>query len=252
MALEGSRIALTGGAGGIGSRLAHGLVQRGADVLVIDRHEPVTQGVRFAQGDLGCPEGIEEAARLIAAERPDILINLAGVQYFGPFQEQDSASVLAHYLVNLVAPVRLAQAALPQMRRRRRGHIVNMGSVLGAINYPFFVTYSSAKAGLEGFSEALRREIREDGVDVTYIAARAVRTGMSIGRVERFAELTGMTLDDPDHAVRRIIEAIARRRPSVTIGLPEGVFAKLNALAPSLVDRVIVRQAGRARRLLGS
>lgn len=249
MSLDARKIVLTGGAGGIGSRVAIELAQRGADVLVIDRTAPAGLPVRFLRGDLGTPNGIDEVARAVAIEAPDILINLAGVQYLGLVERQESSHVLTNYLVNLVAPVRLTQAVLPEMRRRRAGQIVNIGSILGSINYPYFVTYSSAKAGLKGFSEALRREVRSDAIDVTYIAPRAVRAGMSKGLVERFAELTGMTLDEPQWAVDRIIRAIVQRKRNVFIGVPEQLFIKVNALAPGVIDRAISKHDARARRL---
>jgi short-subunit dehydrogenase len=252
MSLENKKIVLTGGSGGIGSRVARELVQRGGDVLVVDRVEPQHLPVRFIWGDLGDPAGIDAVVHAVAVEKPDILINLAGVQYLGPVEGQDSGHVLINYLVNLVAPVRLTQAVLPYMRRRRSGHIVNIGSVLGSINYPYFVTYSSSKAGLRGFSEGLRREVRGDCIDVTYIAPRAVRTGLSTGLVERFAALTGMTLDEPQFAVGRIIDAIVRRRRNVVIGFPERVFVKINALAPFLIDSAIGKHAAKARRLFCS
>jgi short-subunit dehydrogenase len=252
MSLEGHKIVLTGGSGGIGSRVARELALRGGDVLVIDRVEPQDLPVRFLHGDLAHPAGIDAVARAVAVENPDMLVNLAGVQYLGPVEGQDSGHVLVNYLVNLVAPVRLTQAVLPQMRQRRSGHIVNIGSVLGSINYPYFVTYSSAKAGLRGFSEGLRREVRSDGIDVTYIAPRAVRTGLSTGLVEQFAKLTGMTLDEPEFAVTRIVQAIIRRRRNVVIGLPEQLFVKINALVPLMVDNAIGKQEVKARRFFAS
>jgi short-subunit dehydrogenase len=252
MSPEGRKIVLTGGSGGIGSRVARELVRRGGDVLVIDRVEPQHLPVRFMSGDLANPAGIDAVATAVAAETPDILINLAGVQYLGPLERQDSSHVLVNYMVNLVAPVRLTQAVLPQMRQRRSGHIVNIGSILGSINYPYFVTYSSAKAGLRGFSEGLRREVRHDAIDVTYIAPRAVRTGLSTGLVERFAKLTGMTLDEPQFAVSQIVDAIVQRRRDVFIGFPERLFVKINAVAPLLVDSAIGKHEAKARRFFGS
>ncbi|SKA10631.1 Short-chain dehydrogenase [Enhydrobacter aerosaccus] len=249
MSLEGKKVALTGGSGGIGSRLAHELVRRRADLVVIGRIEPQDLPGRFLAADLGTAEGIDAAARIVAAEMPDILVNLAGVQFFGAVEDQESSHVLMSYLVNLVAPVRLSQAVLPEMRRRQAGQIVNIGSVLGSIHYPYFVTYSSAKAGLRGFSEGLRREVASDGIAVTHIAPRGVRTGLSKGLVERFANMSGMRLDDPEVVVTRIAEAIVRRERDVLIGAPERLFARLNALAPRLIDSALVKDAAKARLL---
>ena len=81
-------------------------------------------------------------------------------------------------MVNLVAPAALCCACLPFMKRRNSGQIVNIGSIFGSIPLAHFAAYSSAKSGLRAFSEALRRELADTKIAVTYIAPRAVRTGM--------------------------------------------------------------------------
>ncbi len=108
-------------------------------------------------------EGVAAIAAELAARRVDVLLNLAGVQYFGPFERQDPQSAWLGFAVNLIAPVLLSQAVLPQMRARNAGQIVNIGSVFGAIPFAHFVTYSSAKGGMRAFSDALRRELAGSG-----------------------------------------------------------------------------------------
>lgn len=178
---------------------------------------------------------------------PDILINLAGVQYFGPFSQQTSKSVHATYMVNLIAPVLLSQAVLPGMQARGSGQIVNVGSIFGSINYPHFVTYSSAKAGLHGLSQGLRRELRGSGVDVTYIAPRAVKTRLHGALVGRFCEMAKMQLDEPVVVATRIVQAVIRREKDVYIGAAEKIFVKLNALIPGVVDAALAAETAKAR-----
>lgn len=249
MSLDGKAIVLTGGAGGIGALVVRELRSLGADVLVVDRADPTPGETRYVQGDLSTMAGICAVADVLACEAPHLLINLAGAQYFGPVEQQPSAHVQRGYMVNLLAPVLLTQAVLPAMKRRGSGHIVNIGSIFGSINYPHFATYSSAKAGLRGFSEALRRELHDSGIDVTYIAPRAVRTGLNSALVMRFAELAKMSMDEPDAVARRIVRAIRERRSDVFIGLPERFFVRVNALLPRLVDRAISAETAKARKL---
>ncbi len=252
MRLEGRRIAVTGGSGGIGHLVTRRLLDLGGDVLLIGRTRPHDLPVSFLEGDLATETGINAVAAALRMQAPEILINLAGVQYAGPLDSQNEANVFATYLVNLVAPVRLTQAVLPHMLRRRCGQIVNVGSVLGSINFPYFVTYSSAKAGLRGFTEGLRRELRGAGVHVTYVAPRAVSTGMTRGAVERFAKVTGMRLDKPERTVAAIIKAMVNNRSSVVIGLPEALLTKLNSIAPALVDLAVAGAAAKASRIFRS
>ncbi len=152
-------------------------------------------------------------------------------------------------MVNLVAPVLLSQAALPAMRDRGAGRIVNIGSIFGAISYPHFVTYSSAKAGLYGFSQGLRRELRGTGVGVTYIAPRAVKTRLHNALMQRFCAAAKMQLDEPQTVARRIVRAIDRGETDVYIGMPEQLFVKLNAIFPALLDAALAAQTTKARQL---
>ena len=81
------------------------------------------------------------------------------MQYFGPFERQSLDSIWAGYVVNLIAPATLMPRGPSADEARGAGQIVNIGSVMGAVNYPHFATYSSSKCGLRGLSEALRREL---------------------------------------------------------------------------------------------
>lgn len=246
--LEQKSVLITGASGGLGALVAAELAAGGAHVVAIGRHRP--SGVDgFLQHDLSSPEGIEAAARAVSGRRWDILVNLAGVQHFGPVEAETAESLLSGYLVNLVAPVRLTQAVMPAMKARGAGQIVNIGSIFGSINFAHFATYSSAKAGLRGFSQALRRELAGTGVDVTYVAPRAVRTAMVSDRVLEFAKLTQMHIDPPEATARRIVSAIHARRRDVYLGFPEAFFVRLNALLPGLVDRALSANDRKAAQL---
>jgi len=117
----------------------------------------------------------------------------------------------------------------------------------GAIPYPWFAAYSSSKAGLAAFSEALRRELHGSGVDVTHVNPRAVRTAFNRGGVDRFLDLVGMKADDPENVARLIVAAIRQRRPHLSIGALEKLYAALNALAPALIDKGLRPQLAKAR-----
>jgi short-subunit dehydrogenase len=248
MSFEGKEILLTGGAGGLGGLISRLLTAEGGRVTVLDRTEPGGE-LRFMRQDLSTPEGIEAAAAAVAARDWDIIVNLAGIQHFGPLELQSPAHLMASYLVNLVAPVRLTQAVLPRMKARKSGQIVNVGSIFGSINFAHFVTYSSAKAGLRGFSQALRRELSGSGIAVTYVAPRAVRTALNTTAVLEFAKLTHMNMDEPQLIAERIVDAIRARKRDAYFGFPEAIFVRLNAIFPGLVDRALSANDRKAARL---
>ena len=163
------RILLTGAAGGIGAELARALSARGARLALLGRNVDALrtlstelEGEAHAFGvDLldDTRRGSTVAAVRDALGGIDVLINNAGVVNFSPFAEQDPASLQAMIKINMLVPMLLAQAVLPEMVDRGSGHILNVGSIFGSIGFAWFATYSASKFGLRGFSEALRREL---------------------------------------------------------------------------------------------
>jgi len=249
MQLKGKNIVITGGSGGIGSLLAKEFSALGASIIVMDRVAPAGSGA-FIEGDLSTLEGIQAVAEKLKATKVDVLINLAGVQYFGMADAQSPQNTALTYMVNLLAPVMLTQAVLPAMKERGFGHIVNIGSIFGSINFAHFASYSSSKAGLKGFSEALRREVTKDNIHVTYIAPRAVKTPLNSGKVMELAQLTKMKMDEPSVVVEQIVKAVINEKKDVYIGSPEKYFVRLNALLPRLVDGALKKNDLIARKLL--
>lgn len=249
MRFDGQRIAVTGGAGEIGGLIVSRMIAGGGDVVVFDRQAPRTSNAEYAPCDLSTAEGLEAAAARLGDQPWDVLVNLAGVQYFGPAEGEPPEQLARTLAINLHAPIRLAQAVLPRMKAARRGQIVNVGSIFGSINFAHFASYSSSKAGLRAFSQALRRELAGSGVDVTYVAPRAVKTGFNSAKVLEFAALTKMAMDDPAWVADRIVEAIAARRRDVYLGFPEAFFVRLNAIAPWLVDRALASKDRRVAQL---
>lgn len=256
MQLERKRIILTGGAGGIGGALAERLASRGATIALLDRNEaalkevasritsttgarPLTVAVDLLD-DTDRSRGLSEALDRLGGV--DLLINSAGLLSFRPFAEEDPRFLDAMLRLNLGVPMQIVREILPRMIEQRSGRIVNVGSTFGSIGFAWFTAYSASKAGLRGFSEALRRELRETGVDVTYIAPRAVRTPLNSDRVMRMAERVKMNMDSPEWVADRIVEAIEKERPEVYLGFPESLFVRINALLPRLVDNALRKQ----------
>lgn len=239
--LEGKTVVVTGAAGGIGVPLVRLLVERGAHVLGIDQIACPTASTSL-QLDFSVDAALSRLCDRLAADAPDILVNLAGVMSFGLHAAADPARIALVYRINLLVPALLAQAVAGPMRARGSGRIVNIGSMLGAIPYPWFAAYSSSKAGLAALSQALRRELADSGVHVTHVAPRAARTPFNSGEVDRFLKVMGMNADDPETVARRIADAICRGEDTVTIGAMERIYACINSLAPWMIDAGLRRQ----------
>lgn len=244
--LDGKRVAITGAAGGLGQPVARLLREQGANVTGIDRMDcPECDATVIA--DLSDDTALRELCEELAENPPDILVNIAGIMRFGLHQSQPIEAIELCYRVNLAVPAMLARAVAAPMVKRGTGHIVNIGSVMGAIPYPWFAAYSSSKAGLAALSQALRRELAPCGIFITHINPRAARTAFNNDEVNRFLEITGMKADDPQWVAARIVAAILARRKTVSIGIIERIYAALNALAPHLIDRGLTGQIERVR-----
>ncbi len=255
MSLNGQRIIVTGAAGGIGSRVARGLAAKGAGLALLD-HD--AQALAPLAAEIAALGGVVEArpadllddqARETAVAGAvqalgglDMLVNIAGLLSFGPFEAEDPGRLDALLRLNLGAPMQLTRSVLPGLLRQGSGRIVNVGSTFGSIGFAWFTAYSASKAGLRGFSEALRRELDGSGVAVTYVAPRAVKTPLNTDAIKRMAEKVGMNMDDPDWVAARIVEAIEKGRKDVYLGFPESLFVRINAILPRLTDAALRQQ----------
>ncbi len=252
MELKNASIVITGGAGGIGSFVSEQLVKEGAKVIIVDRGSTQSsiESVTYIRGDLSNSEGIGKVCRVLSRIEPDVLINLAGIQYFGELGKQTPEQIIFLYNVNLLAPVLLTQAVLASMKKKNHGQIVNIGSTFGSIHFAHFVSYSSSKAGLRAFSEALRRELAETKVGVSYIAPRAVKTPLNSPLILKLAKQINMKMDNPLYVARRIVAAIRKGEKEVYLGFPESLFVRINGLFPRFVDKALAKNDSVAKQLL--
>jgi short-subunit dehydrogenase len=255
MQLLDARIILTGASSGIGREMAFELNRRGAGLVLVGRREKELQKLeqQLSQGAANVTSVVADVTTKAGRDAVishanqklggiDILINNAGISDFAAFENSDPAKVEQLYKTNVIAPVLLTQSVLPQLLTQGRGKIVNLGSIFGSIGFPLFAAYSSSKFAIRGFSEALRRELVNTGVGVTYVAPRSVKTSINSEAVYRMAEAVKMKMDDPGTVARWIVSAIEKDKQDVYYGLAERIFVKLNSILPRLVDKGVARQ----------
>jgi short-subunit dehydrogenase len=255
MQLTRCQVLVTGAGGGIGRAIVSELLRHGAQVLMVDRDPGALRSALEKQGaatdrcecfvaDLTCAE---ERARLCDLARHwrggvNVLVNNAGLNPFGLYEELAPAQIDLALKVNLQAPMHLCQALLPHLRTLRPAAIINTGSVFGAIGYPGYVAYSTTKFALRGFTEALRRELAGSGVAVQYFAPRATRTPINSSAVESMNRELGVAMDSPERVAKELVALLRSQRASAVVGWPEKLFVRINALAPALVDRAVRAQ----------
>jgi len=255
MKLEGVRTILTGAAGGIGAETANALAAEGAAIALLGRNRAVLDELSNGINASGGNSVVIEADLLDSKQRDsavdeavaqlggvDLLINNAGLQSFRPFAEEDPAVLERIVRLNTITPMLIARRLLPQMIEQNHGRIVNIGSTFGSIAFAWFAAYSASKFGLRGFTEALRRELADTDIGVTYVAPRAVKTKLNSSAVYKMAEAVKMNMDEPDWVAARIVDSIVCGKDEVYLGFPESLFVRINALFPRLVDKALFKQ----------
>jgi short-subunit dehydrogenase len=251
------RAVLTGASGGLGRAFAAALGSA-CDALLLVGRDPtrlaqaaVAAGpsARVLVADLATASG-RDSVLAAAPERVNLLINNAGAGDFAWLGAQDDAALEHIVQANLLAPMQLARRLLPRLAREPEAWIVNVGSILGYLGYPGHAAYSASKFALRGFSEALRRELADGPVRVLYFAPRAARTAMNAAALCALNAELGVAMDEPAAVAAALMRLLERPAAERLLGMPEKLFARINQLAPWLVDRALARQLPVIRRHL--
>jgi len=183
-------IPITGASTGFGRDTAETLARAGHSVFASMRdiagknraHAEALahQAVETVELDVSDDASVEAAVAAVLAKagRIDVLVNNAGIASAGVTEAftPDQAKVV--FNTNVVGVLRTIRAVLPAMRRQHDGLIVNIGSVLGRVTFPFFGVYGASKFAVEALTDSLRYEVSQFGVDVTLVQPSAYPTPM--------------------------------------------------------------------------
>jgi NAD(P)-dependent dehydrogenase (short-subunit alcohol dehydrogenase family) len=169
---ETLRVLVTGATRGIGRAVAQEFKRNGAYVVGVGTTRPLNADWLddFIASDFSQLAAIQECAQIIKSMRLDVLINNAGINKNQPFEEIDPADFLNIQQINVVAPLVLSQAALPWMKSRQWGRIVNISSVWGKISKAHRASYSASKFALDGMTVALSAEVAQHGILANCVA----------------------------------------------------------------------------------
>eukprot|EP00127_Corallochytrium_limacisporum_P004814 Clim_evm4s182 gene=Clim_evmTU4s182 len=184
-------VLVTGATQGIGKAIALLLAERGARVIATGRRIPLLEQLqkelpRSAKGEILIKKlDVTIGDDILATKRyvdelshgtgVDVLINNAGFPVAGPLELVSDKELRSCYDVNVFGLMACVRAFAPQMRERRRGTIVNIGSIGGRISVPYLAVYDSTKFAVLGSTDGLRRELKPFGVDVILIEPGAIQ-----------------------------------------------------------------------------
>ncbi|NLV18130.1 MAG: SDR family oxidoreductase [Bacteroidetes bacterium] len=190
-------ILVTGVSSGFGKATAQLLAETGHNVYGTVRNEPCgPQNISILKMDLKDQESIKQAVQTIVQKegRIDILINNAGMHIGGPFETTPLSDIKLLTDTNISGTITLTREVLPIMREQGGGKIFNISSIGGLMGLPYQAYYSAGKFAIEGFSEALRMEVKPFNIDVILINPGDFCTNNTANRRKYLAP---MEPDDP-------------------------------------------------------
>ncbi|MGC2653499.1 MAG: SDR family oxidoreductase [Mycobacterium sp.] len=237
--VRGKTVVITGAARGIGQATAKALLARGARVVIGDRDVDVLEQTVSGMSSLGPVSGhpldvtdresfaaFLDKARADGGGHIDVLINNAGVMPIGPFLEQSHQAIRSAIEVNFYGVLTGCQLVLPEMVKRRSGHIVNIASLAGLVAVPGQVVYAGTKFAVVGLSTALADEYAPHGVTVTAVLPTFANTELIAGTTPSAAQKPVQPAD----VAAAVIKVLDKPKTQVTVpgwGRTFGILAML-------------------------
>jgi NADP-dependent 3-hydroxy acid dehydrogenase YdfG len=246
-AARGRVVAITGAARGIGRATAAELARRGARVAIGDVRPDDAEEAAAAigSGALGLELDVADrdsfASFLDAAEGRlgpiDVLVNNAGIMVVGRLEDAKPGAASKLIDVNVKGVLYGMQLALPRMRARGRGQVVNVLSASSWIAPPALATYAASKHAGRGLTDAVRGEARGAGVHVTAVYPGVVETDLSAGTTPT----RGSRMITPEEVAEAIADAVEKPRPEIFVPRSLGVVLRAYQGAPPRLRRLLER-----------
>ena len=268
-------ILLTGASSGIGYQTAESLAKEGHVVYGaarrIEKMETLKQfGVKPIYLDVTDEESIKSAIDTIIRNegRIDVLINNAGYGSYGAIEDVEINEARRQFEVNLFGLARLVQLVLPHMRKQKSGRIINVSSMGGRLTTYFGAWYHATKYALEAFSDALRMEVADFGIDISLIEPGGIKTEWGMIAADKLAnsakngayekealktaegmkkQYSGNMLSNPIVITKAISKAVNSRRPKARylIGFMAKPLVFLHTILPARVFDKIMKSASK-------
>jgi NAD(P)-dependent dehydrogenase (short-subunit alcohol dehydrogenase family) len=243
-------VLITGASSGVGQATARRLSQAGYRVFGTSRNPGTAEAmpaVEMLTLDVRADDSVRTCVDAVVARagRLDVLINNAGYELAGALEELSLDEIRAQFETNFFGVVRMVGAVLPLMRQQKHGHIINASSLAGLVTIPFMGIYAASKFALEGYTEALRHEVKPFNIHVSLTEPGFVNTPIA-----RHRQHPARRLAEYDAWRERALNAI-RAHEQRGLG-PDAVAERLLQIVSAKTPRLrylIGRQAKRIDRL---
>lgn len=246
------KILITGASSGLGRELAYQFAQKkNVELILVSRRKEaldkvakkceVNEGVvaKTYSVDIGAQDQVEGLLEKI--EDVDILINGAGYGLMKDFSEFSDYEVVKMFDTNVIGTIQLTTEIAKRMRERKSGTIVTIASIAGKIATPKASVYSATKFALIGYFNALRLELKKDGVHVMTVNPGPVATNFfNIADEDKsYLKSLGNKPLTPKVVVTKIIKGIEKKKREVNLPFKLVLGVKLSQLFPKFSDRII-------------
>jgi short-subunit dehydrogenase len=251
--VRGKTVVITGAARGIGYATAQALLARGARVVIGDRDIDALESAVAGISSLGQVSGhpldvtdkesfaaFLDKARADGGGHIDVLINNAGVMPVGPFLEQSAQAIRSSIEVNFYGVLTGCQLVLPDMVKRRSGHIVNIASMAGIVAVPGQVVYAGTKFAVVGLSSALADEFAPHGVKVTAVLPTFTNTELISGTSPSASQKPV----EPSEIAAAIVKVLDKPKSRVSVPSWGIAFAVLATLLSDRSRRWLSKKTG--------
>jgi NAD(P)-dependent dehydrogenase (short-subunit alcohol dehydrogenase family) len=235
--MPGKKVVLiTGVSSGIGQATARLLVERDFTVFGTARNPSSVEaipGVEVLTLDVRSDESVNTCVDAVLKRKAwlDILVNNAGYLLTGVVEEVTLAEAKAQFETNFFGVVRMVKKVLPIMRKQGSGQIINISSGVGLASLPFVGFYSASKFALEGYTEALRHEVKPFRIKVSLVEPGFIKT-----QLYNNEQIAGNSIGDYDPWRQRAIEAVRKHREKSLEPeqVAEGILRVIESKSPKL------------------
>lgn len=232
---------ITGCSTGFGRNLAMEALQLGNQVAVTSRNTDDVKDIvaQYPHAAIAVKLDVTDAEQVTAAVkqaqerfgRIDVLVNNAGIGYFGAIEESEEAEIRRMFEINFFGLASVTNAVLPIMRAQRSGHIVNISSIGGLVAFPGVGFYNATKFAVTGYSEALAKETATLGIKVTVVAPSGFRTDWA-GRSANNSKIVIDDYADTAHANQNTIRSYSGNQPGDPVRAAQAIIKAVESDNP--------------------
>ncbi|XP_056631601.1 dehydrogenase/reductase SDR family protein 7-like [Diorhabda sublineata] len=266
--LFGKVVVITGSSSGLGEALAHEFYKQGCQVVLCARRRQELERVRtdllhshstvpthppiIIPLDLSEIDKLEEQVKKIVSitGKIDILINNGGISHRGSVLSTQNDVDMKIMMVNYFGTIALTKAVLPDMMKRKEGHIIFISSIQGLVALPERSAYSASKHALQAFSDSLRAEVASSNISITVVSPGYIKTNLSLnaltGTGESYGHMDPTTEKGlpPEYVAAKIVKAVAEKKKELIISTLLPKFAIfLRKCLPSLYFLIMAKRA---------